>query len=76
MLKKICEILIIIISFTTLILLIDIRIAMEKWGSEFMMHKVTTIEQNHYYEVQSYGVIKLNDRLVGIDYIRESPEKP
>jgi len=67
---------IIIFIISIFYMLISIRVAIEKWGSEIMMNKVTVFEQHHNYDVQSYGVIKLNDELAGVDYVKENAKKP
>lgn len=46
-----------------LIALLNIRVAMEKWGNELAYTQVTKIENHYRYDVSSYGTIKLNDNL-------------
>ncbi len=47
------------------LLLMNMRVAIEKWGEEFRIAKVTKVEHCYNYNVHSYGVVKLNDKLVG-----------
>ena len=51
-----------------LIMLINMRIAVEKWGAELSLTKVTTVEHNYHYEVDSYAGVYVNDKLVGLSY--------
>jgi hypothetical protein len=53
-----------IILFCILGLLASIRVSIEKWGAELTLTKVTTVEHKYNYNVESYGTIRLNDKLV------------
>lgn len=57
-----------IILAAILIVLIDLRIAVEKWGVEIALNKVTTVEHitNHNYDVASYGTIRLDGKVTGL----------
>lgn len=56
-----------IILLAILIILLNIRVAIEKWGYELAFTKVTTVEHVYNYDVESYGVIKLNDKFINLE---------
>ena len=51
-----------------LLVLINMRIAIEKWGNEMVLTKVTEVVHVYNYKVDSYGTIRLDDKLVGLSY--------
>jgi len=53
---------------TILFTLLSLRIAVEKWGVELSLTKVTEVVHVYNYKVDSYGTIRLDDKLIGISY--------
>ena len=51
-----------------LVMLINLRVAIEKWGTELVLTKVTEVVHVYNYKVDSYGTIRLDDKLVGLSY--------
>ena len=51
-----------------LVMLINLRVAIEKWGNELVLTKVTEVVHVYNYKVDSYGTIRLDDKLVGLSY--------
>ena len=51
-----------------LVTLLNLRIAVEKWGNELVLTKVTEVIHVYNYKVDSYGTIRLDDKLVGLSY--------
>ena len=51
-----------------LLVLINMRIAVEKWGVELSMTKITTVQHIYNYKVDAYGTVQLNDKLIGLSY--------
>ena len=66
---KIIQIMTVMLLLFIGIMLMEIRVGMEKWGEEITVNKVTRVEHKYHYDVQSFGPIKLNDKLV--DFIIE-----
>ena len=64
------KILQVIILFAILLILMNICIAVEKWGNELVLthFKVTTVEHHYHYDVQSYGTIRLDEKLIGLNF--------
>ena len=62
------KILQVIILFAILLILMNIRIAVEKWGNELVLTKITTVEHHYHYDVQSYGTIRLDEKLIGLNF--------
>ena len=58
----------IVLLCAILLMLVNIRIGMEKLGNELVLTKVTKVEHIYNYDVDSYGTIKLNDKLVELSY--------
>ena len=63
----------IVILFCILIMLMSIRVSINTWAEKLLLTKVTTVNHIYKYDVQSYGLVSLNDKLnlKTTDYIKE-----
>ena len=57
----------ILLLIALLAILCNIRVAVERWGNELTLTKVTTVEHHYRYDVQSYGVLKIDDEIVNLN---------